>query len=233
MGSPKSPKLLSPAPAVGPRWRILFPLALTLVAAFSIVLLDRFSRVRSLYRRADALELLARRPADRDRALEAAFLAGVDALDRRRPAPPQREAEVEVLRKRWEQERLRSAWADAYHAWRDVYDFYTPPEGRWTRRARLLAPAARQRWREEWTERGLPFQESLLDLVPGEDEGFRWLGTFPDKRELSQIMSLLADLEIPFRAVSPPGGTPGLAVPDTRFWEAHQALRPLAGLDPE
>lgn len=196
-------------------------------AVASIASIDRYSRVRSAYRRAERLERLARRPADRDRVLEAAFLSAVDALDRRRPSPAQREAEVEILRKRWEQNRIRSAWAEAYHAWRDVYGLYAPPEGRWTRRARFLAPAARQRWREDWTERGLPFQEGLLDAVPGEEDGFRWLATFPDPREMSQVRGVLTQLEIPSHSA----GDAVLLVPEARFWEAHQALMPLVGLD--
>jgi hypothetical protein len=209
---------------------------LAVLAVFSAAALDRWSRVRAAGRKAERLERLALRPVDRDRALEAAFLDGVAALDRRRPSAAEREAGVEALRKRWEMDRLRSPWTDAYHAWRDVHALYAPPEGPWTRRARLSAPAARQRWREEWTVRRLPFDEGLLDRVAGEEEGFRLLCSFPGEEDLKPAAHLLAGLGVPYKSVFPADAAPAgrdalLLVPEDRFWEAHKALRPLAGLD--
>jgi hypothetical protein len=165
------------------------------------------------------LESQAERTAEREKAVEKAFLDGVAALDRRRSSPPEREIELEVLRKRWEEDRLRSPWTEAYHAWKDVYDLYSPPETRWSRRARLMAPAARQKWREEWTARGLPFAESLLDLEPGEDGGYRLLVSTRDGREASEMLNVLVTVDI------------RILVPEDRFWEASQALLPLVGID--
>jgi hypothetical protein len=204
-------------------------------AVLAMAWLDLSSRARTAYRRAERLDLSARRPAEREASLERVFLDGVAVLDRRRASGAEREIDLEILRKRWEEGRLRSPWAEAYHAWRDVCDLYAPPETWRTRRARLLAPAARQKWREDWKARGLPYSETLLDLEPGETEGYRLLVTTTDGREASQILTVLETLDVPDRMI-PPGGAPGdhsirILVPEDRFWEAHQALRPLVGLD--
>jgi len=204
-------------------------------AVLAMAWMDLSSRARTAYQRAERLDQSARRPVEREASLERAFLDGVAVLDRRRVSGPEREIDLEILRKRWEEDRLRSPWAEAYHAWRDVCDLYAPPETWRTRRARLLAPADRQKWREDWKARGLPYSETLLDLEPGETEGYRLLVTTVDGREASQILSVLETLDLPDRMV-PPGDAPGtqvlrILVPEDRFWEAHQALRPLVGLD--
>lgn len=215
----------------------LAPWALVVAAAFAVAGLDLASRARAAYRQAETLERQALRPPERDRAVESMFLDGVAALDRRRLSPGDREIEIEILRKRWEEARLRSPWTEAYHAWKDVYELYSPPETRWSRRARLLAPAARQRWREDWTARGLPFAEGLLDLDRHETDGFRVVYSVTDSGAAAQIARLLETIGLPCRLLPPPDpSAPGdrayrLLVPEDRFWEAHGAIAPLVGLN--
>jgi hypothetical protein len=213
------------------------PWAAVVLAAFAVAGLDLASRARAGYQRAERMESQALHPSERDKAVEKMFLDGVAALDRRRLSPAEREIEMEILRKRWEEARLRSPWTDAYHAWRDVYDLTAPPETRWTRRARLLAPAARQRWREDWVARRLPFDDALLDLERGESDGFRLVYSTTDGREASRALNLLGAIDVPCRMLPPaepaPPGDPSIRflVPEGRFWDAHQALVPLVGID--
>jgi hypothetical protein len=221
--------MTSPLP---PRLRRLSTVVIAVLGALLIAFLDLGARARSAYRRAERLERWSRFPGERDAALEAEYLKGVAALDRRRPSQAERDAVLEVLRKKQEEARARSAAGEAYHAWRDVYEVYAPPETGRTRLARLMAPADRQRWREEWTAKHLPFDDAFLDLETGEEDGYRWVYSTVDGREASQVLNKLQALEVPAKMLPPDkkrskDAAVKILVPEERFWEAHEALRPL------
>ncbi len=229
MASPPSSK-----PPLSPiRWRPFLLFFLVALGAVLVSFLDLGVRARRAVRRAERLERWSRHPEERDAFLEAEYLKGVADVDRRRLSSAEKEMALDVLRKRREEARARPAAAEAYHAWRDVYELYAPPETAATRRARLMAAAARQRWREDWTSRRLPFDESLLDLEPGEEGGLRVVYSTPDGREASRAFSRLETLDLPAKVLPPdPARSPGdralkLLVPEDRFWEAHEALRSL------
>ena len=131
--------------------------------------------------------------------------------------------------------------ADVWEAWPDqplpYLISHTDRDEADSLAADFCARSPHFRWREEWTARHLPFEESFLDLDSQQTEGYRLLFTTRDGREASRALTLLDALEVPVRLVPPedrraPGGRViRLLAPEDRFWEAHQALRPLVGLD--
>jgi hypothetical protein len=196
--------------------------------------MDFRSRARNAFLAAEGFERLALNPVERGQALERDFLRGVQDLERRKnsgrlPAP-EAAVELEILKARRDESLSRSPEADAYHAYREVYELYAPPETLLTRRSRLKAAAFRQKWRETWAARGLPFSETMFDLLPGEEPGWRWVYSSPDKREISRASDVLSGMGIPARIVSAEHRGPDghvLLAPEDRFWEAQEALGPL------
>jgi hypothetical protein len=127
-----------------------------------------------------------------------------------------------------------SAVKYAYQWYKDTYELFSPPESRWVRRARFLAPAAKERWRDELRAKNIPFEEYMLDLEAGEDAGTLTVYSTGGRAEADRCAALLNAKGIAAKIYDAPaeGRLPQeglkIIVPRERFWDAHEALKAVA-----
>ncbi len=194
------------------------------------------ARARASFREAEGYRLWAKDPPACRRARETEFLK---ASERWTPLAGRGEErsedglllERDILRAQYDARGAESSAKRAYFAYRDVYLFYAPPETRYSRQARLLAPAAKEAWREETRRRGLPATDLMFDPDPGEEGDRRVVFS---TLQLDEARRLEADLRSAgfsvqvVEARAAPGARSrgfGLTVSSSEFWEAHARLK--------
>jgi len=211
---------------------------LAAAGVYAFLTVDTVARSREAVREAERYALWHRDPEARRRALEDDFRRGLTRLSRRREADRLAEEafalELDLLRVRHETAMNLPAAARAFQWYRDAYRLFSPPETPWTRRARLLAPAFKEAWRDEVQRRGLPTTETLWDDEPGLAPDERMVFSARGEGRAAFAQEALRAVGIEARLIKderPRGAGEGywLAVRKDRFWEAHEALK--AGLD--
>lgn len=145
--------------------------------------------------------------------------------------------EQDILEARFAMRRAESSAKRAYFAYRDVYALYSPPENELSRQARLLAPAAKQAWREESVGRGWPVTESMFDPEPGETEDRRVVFSTGDRFEATNLAAILkrkgvvVDVVDEAHVTRAAGNGFWITVPADDFWLAHEQLKSLLAPD--
>lgn len=225
---------MKPRPPYG-RWAaIAAGLAAAVGAVYAALLLDTAARAREAYREADRYTRWFLTPEAKKEDLARNFEKDLDQLARRKESGRQNEAayalELDVLRARFSAAGSESPAKRAFHWYRDVYLLYSPPETIWTRRARLLAPAFREVWREEARVRRLPAADSYWDPEPGLAAEERVVFSARRRAEAERARDLLAGRGLNVRLAEDDrrrGAGEGfwLAVPEAEFWDAHRVLR--------
>lgn len=125
----------------------------------------------------------------------------------------------------------KNDWKMAYTWYQTALELFSPPESKWVKRSRLLAPAAKQKWREDLRKRKVPFEEYNLDLEAGEPEGSHTVFTTQNKKEAERLKQILEVRKISvivydekankgFKALGVK-----LIVPEKQFWPAHEIIR--------
>lgn len=139
--------------------------------------------------------------------------------------------DLEILEFDHEQALKESSIKYAYQWYKDTYELFSPPESVWVRKARLLAPSMKQKWREELREKNIPFEEYMLDLEPGEDD--KKLSVFSTKDEAlsEKLKNLLSSSGIDCvifdeRSVRRiPAAANKLIVSSEHFWQAYNIVK--------
>jgi hypothetical protein len=196
-----------------------------------------YSRAASSYREGESSLFWARDPAGRTRDLEAKFLKASERLfaqkERGRLTDGDFRLEQDILQAQFDLRSAESSAKRAYFSFRNVYERYSLTETRISRYARLLAPAAKQAWREEVAKRGLLAPDRMFDLAPGEG-GDRWaVYSTRDPHEAANVFHRLQEDGIAAR-VTDDQHVRGAArvgfwitVPTDSFWTVHYKLKSL------
>ncbi|MBI4397202.1 MAG: hypothetical protein HY548_08910 [Elusimicrobia bacterium] len=239
------PPHASPVPA-SPSWfkkrwvQNALLVAATAAVAYAMVYVDVIARAREAYRQGDQYMRWHQDPEEKKRSFEKKFLKEKDVLDKRLKKGELTEEEfnqdLEVLRFDRDQAVNESSIKYAYQWYKDAYELFSPPESRWVRRARYLAPAAKERWRDELRSRNIPFEEYMLDLEAGENASAETGATLivystRGSREAEDCVRLLKSKGIEaqvYDAIAhgrlPQEGLK-IVVPREKFWDAHNALK--------
>lgn len=214
----------------------------TAAVAYGMIYVDVVARAREAFREGEKYSRWNERPEEKARFYEQKFMKEKAALDKRREkgkiSAEDYDQDLEVLAFDRDQAAAESSLKYAYQWYKDTYELFSPPESRWVRRARYLAPAAKQKWREELRAKGIPFEEYMLDLEAGEDAGTLMVYSTRRRAEADRCVEVLKAKGIEARLYDAPaqGRLPqeGLKVivPREKFWEAHEALSGLAAPQP-
>jgi hypothetical protein len=228
--------------AFAKRWvQNVLLVAATAAVAYAMVYLDVRSRAREAFAEGQKYERWAAEPEEKKRFFERKFLKEKSALDERKEkgalSAEEYEQDLEVLQFDRDQAVSESSVKYAYQWYKDVYELFSPPESGWVRRARLLAPAAKERWRDELRAKGIPFEEYMLDLESGEDAGTLSVASTRSRREAdrwrealkaqgvdAELYDAAADGRLPQEGIK-------LLVPRDRFWKANETLKGLGAGD--
>ena len=214
--------------------------AATAAVAYGMVYVDVQARAREAFHQGEKYARWHEDPEAKKRFYEKKFLEEKERLDKRREkaenSPEEYEQDLEVLKFDRDQAMAESSIKYAYQWYKDTYELFSPPESKWVRQARFLAPAAKQRWREELRARNIPFEEYMLDLEVGEETGKTLMVTSTRNRRLSEkAVALLREKGIEVSVYDGPAHgrleQEGLKiiVPADKFWEARQILEAVIG----
>jgi len=146
----------------------------TIAVVYLMIYVDVRSRAREAFQEGVRYESWYNKPDIKKDFLEKKFTREKVELDNKLAKGKLTEQvyrqDLEILEFDHEQGIQESSIKYAYQWYKDTYELFSPPESVWVRKARLLAPAMKQKWREELREKNIPFEEYMLDLEPGEDD---------------------------------------------------------------
>jgi hypothetical protein len=195
------------------------------------------ARAREAFREAERYERWAQDPEEKTRHYEAKFLKEKARLDGQREkgklSAEDYDQDLEVLKFDRDQAVQESSVKYAYQWYKDVYELFSPPESRWVRAARLRAPAAKERWRDELRAKNIPFEEYMLDLEAGERAGMLTVYSTNDRSELERCVAALKAKGLEPEVYDAPAKGRlrqegiKLIVPRDKFWEAHEILKTI------
>jgi hypothetical protein len=218
------------------RWvRNALLVAVAAVAAYGMVFVDVMARAREAFREGARYERWHQNPEEKKAHFERKFLKEKALLDDRlakgKITRDDYNEDLDVLSFDRDQAVSESSIKYAYQWYKDTYELFSPPESRWVRRARLLAPAAKELWREELRAKGIPFEEYMLDLESGEDAGTLSVFSTRSRRQADECLAALQGKGITTVLYDAPahGRLPQegfkIIVPREEFWEAHEAVK--------
>lgn len=221
------------------RWLICF--SLVAGGVYGAVRVNMGAAARASFTEAEGFRRWFEDPGARDRALEAEYVKAIHRLSlQQEKGDLSKDAlrlEQDVLEARFSMRRAESPAKRAYFAYRDVYSLYSPPETELSRRSRLLAPAAKQAWREESVARGWPVTDVMFDPEPGEIGGRRAVFSTTDHFDARNLAAILkgkgvaADIVDEAHASRAAGKDFWITVSSDDFWRAHGQLRALLAPD--
>jgi hypothetical protein len=206
-------------------------------SVYGAIFLETEARSRSSFLEAERFRQWTIDPSGMARDLEGEFLKESERLISRQTREPMTSGDLrlerDILEARYSARREQSPAQRAYFSYRDVYRLYSPPETGRSRRARLLAPAAKQVWREDATRRGLPQSPSMFDLEFRESTDQRVVFSARDRGEVETLASNLRARGVSARvgrrrSVSESVGLDYcITVSNADFWRAHGQLKSL------
>ncbi|MBL0350696.1 MAG: hypothetical protein IPP68_10055 [Elusimicrobia bacterium] len=211
-------------------WTVLFGAA----GVYAVLWLDTGARAREAYREAERYTAWAADPAKERRDADEDFRSGQARLAREKNAgrlsPGDFTLEMDLLRERHALTLSRPPSGLAAQWYQDTYRLFAPPENRWTRAARLMAPALKERWRRDVAARKLPTRPTHWDEEPGLAAGERVVYSARRWKEADRARAILEFRGIPARVGADPrpagaGDGVWVVVPAARFADAHAALR--------
>ncbi len=211
-------------------WTGLFGVA----GVYAVLWLDTGARAREAYREADRYTAWTADPTKERRDADEDFRRGQARLAREKNAgrlsPGNFTLEMDLLRERHALTLRRPPSGLAAQWYQDTYRLFSPPENRWTRAARLMAPALKERWRRDVAARGLPTRTTYGDEEPGLAAEDRVVYSARRAAEADRARAILDFRGIPARTAADPrpaGAGDGfwVVVPSARFADAHAALR--------
>lgn len=221
------------------RWWMGFLLAAG--GAYGAIFLETGTRARSSFRDAEQYHHWFQNPPAMDRDLEAAYAKAMGRLSAPRGKGESAEEDLrlerDILEARFLLRRAESPAKRAYFSYRDVYRLFSPPETDLSRRARLLAPAAKQAWREDVERHGLPVTEAMFDPEPGETAERRAVFSSRDGFEASNLAAILRSKGVAagvFDGARVSGAAHQgfwVTVSPSDFWRAHNEIKSLIAPD--
>ena len=217
------------------RWCVGFSLAAGSV--YGALCLEMGGRARSAYIEAEHFRRWANDPALKVRELEKDYLKANERLAALRArgdrSADELRLEQDILQARFDLRRAESPARRAYFLYRDVYRLYSPPPTELSRRARLLAPAAKQAWREDVSRAGVSPSEELIGPEFCEKADRRAVYSTTDKFDASNLVAILKTNGVPAEVLEGKDADPGywITVPSADFWRAHRKLVSLLAPD--
>ncbi len=221
------------------RW--VMGISLAAGGVYGALTLETGARARSSYQEAEHFRLWFENPAVMARELEADFAKATERLSVRRGrgelTADDLRLEQDILEARHALRKAESPAKRAYFAYRDAYQMSSFPETDLSRRARLLAPAAKQSWREEMGRRALPVTDEMFDPEPGESADRRVVYSSQDSFSASNLVAILRSKGLSADCFDDGRGTGAarqaiwVTVPPADFWRAHNEIKSLIAPD--
>ena len=201
---------------------------------YAVLGLDTGARAREAYREGERCAAWAMDPARQRADADEEFRRGQSRLAREKNAGRLSAGdftlEMDLLRERHALTLSHPPAGLAAQWFQDTYRLFAPPENRWTRAARLMAPALKERWRRDVAARGLPTRTTYWDEEPGLATGERVVYSARRWKDADRARALLDFRGLPARVAADPrpagaGDGVWVVVPADRFAAAHAALR--------
>lgn len=209
----------------------------TVAVAYGMVYVDVRARAREAFRQGEKYSRWADNPDEKKLFYEEKFLSEKARLDKKKEraeiSAEQYDQDLEVLAFDRDQAVKESSIKYAYQWYKDTYELFSPPESKWVRRARFLAPAAKEKWRDELRSKNIPFEEYMLDLEAGEDAATLMVCSTRCRATAQKALAALSAKGIAARLYDAPAqgrlSQEGLKiiVPREKFWDAHEILKSL------
>lgn len=208
---------------------------------YGALTLETGARARSSYQEAEHFRLWSENPAVMTHDLEADYVKATIRLSIRRDrgelTPDDLRLEQDILEARHALRKNESPAKRAYFAYRDAYQMASFPETELSRRARLLAPVAKESWREDMGRRGLPVTDEMFDPEPGESSDRRVVYSSRDSFAASNLAAILrskglaADCFDDGKVAGAVRQAVWVTVPPSDFWRAHNEIKSLIAPD--
>ncbi|HOW27621.1 MAG TPA: hypothetical protein PK876_03845 [Elusimicrobiota bacterium] len=206
----------------------------TAAIAYAMVYVDVMARAREAFRQGERYTRWHENIDDKKRFYEEKFLREKGKLEKKKEqnkiSQEDYEQDLEILQFDREQALNDSSIKYAYQWYKDTYELFSPPESRWVREARFLAPAAKERWRDELRSKNIPFEEYMLDLEAGETADTLMVTSTQSRRKASRWTEILRSTGIPCNLYDAEANGRlaqeglKLIVPRDQFWRAHEVL---------
>jgi len=210
----------------------------TAAIAYGMVYVDVIARARESFRQGDLYMNWNRHPENKTSHMEQKFLKEKAALDKKRDkgkiTQEEYDRNLEIIQFDRDHTMNESSIKYAYQWYKDTYELFSPPESKWVRRARFLAPMAKEIWRDELRAQRIPFEEYMLDLEVGEESDTLMVFSTRKRSVAEESLRLLKGEGIQthlYDALAhgrlPQEGIK-IIVPREKFWQAHETLKEIA-----
>ncbi|MCS7184695.1 MAG: hypothetical protein NZ870_02050 [bacterium] len=159
----------------------------------------------------------------------------LEKLKKKKLSDEEFKAELELLEFEKNEKIKESSIKYAYQWFKDCYELFSPPESIYVKKARLLAPECKMKWREELEAKKIPYEEYNLDLEPGETDGFYTVFATKSKKVRSIIEDKLRENNFEYKIVIPERGINKgeirFLVERKNFWAVNKMIKELLKFD--
>jgi len=150
------------------RWLPTISLVIvTGIIVYLMVYIDVRSRAKQAYLEGEKYWTWAEQPELKKKALEEKFIKEKLKLDRQlqkgKITKVDYEKKIEILKYEQERELEESAIKYAYYWYQTAVELFSPPETKWVRLAREKMHVAKEKWKNELRQKGIPFEDYMIE----------------------------------------------------------------------
>jgi hypothetical protein len=139
----------------------------TVITVYAMIYIDVVLRAREAYLQGEKYLSWHEKPelkkTDLDRELAAEKLRLDKKLAAGKITKEEYSRQTDICTFNHERKLEESSIKYAYVWYRDVIQLFSPPESKWVKLAKQKMPLAKEKWKEELTKKGIPFEEYMLD----------------------------------------------------------------------
>ena len=140
---------------------------LCILCVYSLIYIDVVLRARSAYIEGEKYWQWHANPGQKEGALLAEFNKEKSVIDKKlekgKITKEEYGRQLDILKFNHEEKLKESSIKYAYVWYQTAVELFSPPESRWVRLSREKMPKAKELWKKELTEKGIPFEDYMLE----------------------------------------------------------------------
>ena len=134
---------------------------------YAMIYADVVLRARSAYLQGEKYWAWHQQPALKQKALDEEYAVQKNDIERqlqkKKITQDEHDLKLETLSFAIDQRRKESAIKYAYVWYQTAVELFSPPESRWVRRSREKMLQAKELWKTELTQQGIPYEEYMIE----------------------------------------------------------------------
>ncbi|MBN1621430.1 MAG: hypothetical protein JW871_02430 [Endomicrobiales bacterium] len=140
---------------------------LCIVLVYLLIYIDVLMRARSAYLEGEKYWRWHENPQEKQQELFAGLQEEKEKLSKElskdKISQDDYNKQVEIAEFNYEQKLNESSIKYAYIWYQTVVELFSPPESKWVRLSREKMPRAKELWKKQLTEKGIPFEDYMLE----------------------------------------------------------------------